>query len=180
MSTPPISRPWTSSELDMLRRNAHLGLDACATLLDRTPASVRSAAARNRISLRRPGSRAGLILGQPRNTTWTGQATASLGGITRAALAHLRDLILTGDTDPAHIEARIVALADGDHRPVCPSCGARPQTRTATGLCDPCHLRHLAAAHRDHQATRHAQRELWRERQTASRKQRHTDLEEQP
>ena len=164
------ARAWTSAEIDMLRRNAHLGLEACAQLLDRSPASVRTAAARHRISLRRRGEHRGLVLGQPRSQSWAGQAAASAGAVTRGTLAAIRDAILSGDVDAGELERRIRGLIAGQPARTCPSCGARPQTRPATGLCDPCHLRHLAAAHRDAQATRLAKRELWRERQASSRK----------
>jgi hypothetical protein len=52
-------RPWTSSEIDKLRANAHHGRQVVAALLGRSELAVATAARRFGISLRRPGSRAG-------------------------------------------------------------------------------------------------------------------------
>lgn len=172
------SRSWTSGEITLLKDNAHLGADAVALMLGRSVKSVKSAANRLRISLRPAGSKRGLILGQPRDVSWVDQGA----GIANTRLNAIRDDVLAGVSDMAALEARAREIALGDNeRPVCPACGARPQERKSTGLCEVCHLRALAQAHRDDEAKRDAQRELWRARQEASRtrrsKQQELDIE---
>lgn len=161
------SRSWTSGEIETLRNNANLGVEALALLLGRSVKSVKSAACRMRISLRPQGERRGLLLGQPRDTAWRQQIRA---GQTPERLAQIREDVLAGDSRMSDLERRALEIAMGDRqRPVCPACGARPQERKTTGLCEVCHLRALAQAHREDQARRDAQRELWRARQEASR-----------
>lgn len=160
-------KEWTSNEIATVRENAHLGADTLALILNRSVSSVEQLAYRLRISLRQEGSRRGSILGQPRGTRWTNQE-----GANPVRLAAIRSDILDGTSDPAELEARAREIALGSSKPSCPSCGVRPQTRSTTGLCEVCHLRALAQAHRDDQATREAKRELWRARQEASRSRR--------
>lgn len=167
-----LSRSWTTSEIARLKDNANLGSAALAMLLGRSERSVVSAASRLRISLRPKGERRGHILGQPRQQSWN----TSNDGITTERLNLIRDDVLAGDTDMAALEARAREIALGDReRPVCPACVSRPQERKSTGLCETCHLRALAQAHRDDQSRRDAQRELWRARQEASRTRRSKD-----
>lgn len=160
-------RPWTSKEIATLRQVAPGGAEAAALLLGRSVTSVRMAAARHRISLRRPGERRGLVLGQPRDQSWTElRGAADLA----AAARTVRDAILAGESDPARLERtarRALLLAAG--APLCPACARNPQERATTGLCDECHLRELARAHREDQSRQAAQRELWRERQRKTR-----------
>jgi hypothetical protein len=153
-------RSWTVAEVQYLREHGELGAKALALVLGRTERSVVSAAARLRISLRPAGERRGHVLGQPRTEAWAG--------------TQLRADVLAGEVDMAALEARAreIALGLDSGKPVCPACGARPQQRPSTGLCEPCHLRALAAAHRENDATKQAQRELWRARQEASRSKR--------
>lgn len=166
---PPCLNPWTSKEVARLRELAHLGAAGAAAELGRSVHAVKAMAKRKRISLRRPGERSGLALGQPAGQSWARR--------TDPALAALREAILAGDADVDDLEdiaRRPLRLAQG--APLCPGCLARPQEVRRTGLCRPCHLRHLAQAHREHQEDRAAQRELWRERQRKHRaRQRGTD-----
>lgn len=131
-----------------MRENAHLGVVAVANLLNRTPASVRSAAQRHRISLRRPGYRGGVVLGQSRGI--------SLRKAQREALLEYGTLIAE--------RMRIDEQAE-----LCPSCGRRPQRVSTTGLCAVCHKQRLADAHRETVAELEAQRGLWMERQRLHR-----------
>lgn len=169
MELKPATKPrsWTSSEVQALRDNAHMGADAIALMLGRSVKSVKAAANRLRISLRPQGEQRGHLLGQPRASSW---GSRKAHGITSERLELIRKDVLAGNTDMNALEARVLEIALGDRtRPVCPSCGARPQERKSTGLCEVCHLRALAQAHRDDEAKRDAQRELWRARQEASR-----------
>lgn len=161
------TREWTLSEIETVRTNADLGAEALAQILDRSQNSIRQLAKRQRISLRQRGERRGLVLGQPKGTRWIDQ-----DGVDKARLAAIRNDVLDGSTDPANLESRIREIALGSQKPTCPSCGVRPQDRPTTGLCEVCHLRALAQAHRDDQATREAKRELWRARQESSRSRR--------
>lgn len=157
--------PWTSAEIDLLRRNAHRGVHECAELLNRSVGSVRQAAHRNRISLRKTNSRRGLLLGQPRGTRW---ADLRQHGLNADTLQAIRADALDGTVDLAVLEQQVVALSQPSHLPLCPSCVSRPQARP-TGLCLPCHLRHLAAAHREDVTTRAAFREYELARQQKHR-----------
>jgi ribosomal protein L37AE/L43A len=161
------SRAWTMAEVEYLRKNGHLGSRVVSAALGRSRRSVVSAATRLRISLRPPGERRGHILGQPRSTSWRDQRTIDM---TDETLTQIRHLVLSGEVSMEDLERRARELALGDNaRPVCPSCGVRPQDRKSTGLCDPCHLRFLAQAHRESDAQKSAQRELWKARQESSR-----------
>lgn len=128
-------KPWSTREIEELRRLAHLGAAGAAAALHRSVHAVRTAAKRHRISLRQPGERRGLVLGQPRGVRATGE------------LRRLREQILAGELDPAEVEARGAAVLLGAE--LCPACAARPPEVSSTGLCRPCHLRALAhgAAH---------------------------------
>lgn len=130
-----VQNPWTVRELEELRRLAPLGAAAAAAALGRSVASVKRAAQRHRISLRRKGERRGLVLGQPR------------GMRTEGEIARLRRAVLAGELDPGEVEARGRAVLLGLE--LCPACAARPAEVSSTGLCRPCHLRALAhgAAH---------------------------------
>lgn len=161
------SREWTLSEIETVRANADLGAEVISQLLDRSENSIRQLAKRQRISLRQRGERRGLVLGQPAGTRWIDQ-----DGVDKARLLAIRSDVLDGSTDLSQLESRVREIALGSQKPTCPSCGVRPQDRAATGLCEVCHLRALAQAHRDDQATREAKRELWRARQESSRSRR--------
>ncbi len=144
-------KPWTTTEIGILRENASLGATALAALLHRSEASVRRAAERHRISLRRPGERRGSVLGQPRGVSLKRQ---------------MRDDILCGMVDAAVLAERLRLDAEAE---LCPACGVRPVRVTTTGLCRACHLSRLADLHREALAEISAQKELWRERQTLHR-----------
>lgn len=170
-------KPWTSKEIAELRRVGDLGAELAAELLDRSVESVRQAAKRHRISLRQAGSRRGLILGQPRGVSFLDvKASAAEVG----ALAEIRKLTLEGELDPAKLEDAVMRytrwIAAGS--PLCPNCVARPAENNRTGFCTPCHLKALAQAHRDDQATLDAKREHARERQRSVR--RRKPLKSQP
>lgn len=146
-------RPWTTGDLAVLRENASLGAAEVARLLGREERAVRQAAYRHRISLRRRGSRRGLVLGQPRGV--------SLG-------AELREDLLSGKVDAAVIARRMAADHDAE---LCPCCGRRPVRVEASGMCRVCHLEALAAHHLELLAEIQAQRELWTARQQVHREQ---------
>lgn len=159
--------PWTSRELARLRMVAHLGTAGAAEALGRSPGSVRVAASRHRISLRQPGERRGLVLGQPRGVSLIEAREAAAHA---EALRAVREEVLAGRLDPADLERaarRRYLLERGV--PLCPGCARNPQENKATGLCTPCHLRHLAEGHALTEEERRARRELWRARQRKSR-----------
>lgn len=54
---------WTTTDIRYLREHAGLGASELAIRMGRSPAAVKRAASRFRISLRRPGSRRGSVLG---------------------------------------------------------------------------------------------------------------------
>jgi hypothetical protein len=142
---------WTTTDIRYLREHASLGASELAIRMGRSPAAVKRAASRFRISLRRPGSRRGSVLGQPRGV--------SLRRELRADLAR-------GRVDPEVLASRMKLNADAG---VCPLCVARPVRVAATGLCRVCHLRELAEAHREAIEELEAQRELWTARQQLKR-----------
>jgi len=139
---------WTTGEVKVLRECAHLGADELARRLGRTRPSVKRAAQRYRISLRRPGVRDGLLLGQPRGLSLRRDMREAL-----LAYPHLLEQRLQMD-----YEAEL-----------CPACAAREISVASTGLCRPCHLRHLAEIHREAIAEQQAKRALWVERQRLHR-----------
>lgn len=170
----PGARAWTSKQLAELRRLAPMGVDACADLLDRSPESIRQAAKRHRISLRQPGSRRGLILGQPRGTSWAILRTAAEQ---TGLLADLRDRVLAGEIDPAGLERRALdLLAHGAE--LCPRCVARPVLAGhRSGLCDVCWRRSLNEALAHEQLLETERREGDRLKQANSRRRRRPDPE---
>jgi hypothetical protein len=119
--------------------------------MGRSPAAVKRAASRFRISLRRPGSRRGSVLGQPRGVSLRRSLRADLVG---------------GRVDPEVLARRMQLDEDAE---LCPLCVARPIRVAATGLCRVCHLRELAAAHREALEELEAQRVLWTARQQLKR-----------
>lgn len=157
-------RPWTSSEILRLRNNANLGVEACAALLGRSPKSVKQKAQRERISLRRPGERRGLLIGQSKHKSWMDQE-----GISPARLAKIREEVIAGEINLGDLERRVIDAVRRPNRPLCPWCSSRPIERQTTGLCEPCHLRELARAHRDEAERAAARRDLDAARQQASR-----------
>lgn len=167
---------WTSKEVARLRTVAHLGASGAAEHLGRTMKSVRQAAARHRISLRQPGERRGLVLGQPRGVSLIEARDAAAH---TEALRAVREDVLAGRLDPADLEraARRKYLLERGVA-LCPGCARNPQENRSTGLCIPCHLRHLADGHRGLAEAREAQRELWRERQRKARRRRREQPQE--
>lgn len=169
-------RPWTTAELKLLQEQGHLGAKALAELLDRSTQSVKHVAHRHGISLRRRGERRGLLLGQPRRTSWKTSADT----IPTERLERIRQEALAGDLNLEELYRRIREDILNPHRPICPKCATRPQEKPATGLCQVCHYRELARAHRDHEALVDAKRELWRARQARSREGRARRSAEEP
>ena len=159
----PNTAPWSTEELRTLRANAQHGAGAVSAMLGRSEAAIWSAAKRYRISLRRRGETRGKILGQ--RGAWS-----AISAIDGARLDLIRSEILEGILVVAVLEARIREEHHGPRRPLCPACGQRPQERPATGLCEVCHLRELARAHRDEVERREARRELWQARQDKHRR----------
>lgn len=134
-------QPWTVKEVARLRDLADMGAEGVAEELGRTLWSVRNAARKHRISLRRPGIRGGLILGQPRSVSF---ADAKLLAAQLQALSRVRADVLAGKVDMGRLERevrRAHLVARGV--PLCPRCAKNPQERAATGLCEDCHLREL-------------------------------------
>lgn len=136
-----VKRPWTTTELGQLRElaSAGIGLPAIAVLLERSPKSVERQASRHRISLRTPGERRGLIMGEQNR---------------RRLDPELREAVFLGVSDPVAAERRSTALGE-----LCPGCSLR-YVNTRSGLCDVCHLKRLAAGHRDELAVRDSRLEL--------------------
>lgn len=162
--SPRSFKPWTSKELDALRRVAPLGADAAAEILDRSIHSVRRAAERHGISLRRTGSRAGRLLGQPNGTRF---APAARTARRVDLLDQLRADLAAGRVALSDLDRALDAL-DAD-LPLCANCGQHPADHERSGFCTPCHRRRLAAAHAFALDARNAQDELWRERQAKTR-----------
>lgn len=175
MSAPRLNlrgehKPWTSSEILKLRNNCNLGAEAVALMLGRSVKSVKHKAARERISLRKPGERRGLLIGQARDTAWMDQT-----GISPARLKEIREQAVAGELDLGRLEQRIADAVRRPNRPMCPWCATRPIERQTTGLCEPCHLRELARAHREEAERAAARRDLDAARQQASRARRKND-----
>ena len=147
-----LGRPWNSREVQTLRDRAHLGAVDLAKELGRSRRAVESAAARHRISLRTPGNRAGIVLGQPRGVSLRGASH-------RAALVD--------DPRLATAIAQRVQLAR--EAEVCPSCGVNVVTVKRTGWCRSCHLRAQAIAQEEIRAELAAVRERWTARQQLHR-----------
>lgn len=168
-SFPADRRPWTSSEIARMRAHANLGTAAVAELLGRSVRSVKNKAHRERISLRGDGYRGGLIVGQSRSSSWMSQS-----GMSPRRLAEIREQVIAGNLDIGELERRVIDAVRNPQRPLCPWCGTRPIQRQTTGLCEPCHLRELARAHRDEAARIEAHRDLDAARQQASRARRKT------
>lgn len=163
------SRPWTSADIDFMRRNNSQGALWIALQLGRTVRSVKAAANRNRISLRRSGERRGLLLGQRRD-----ESLADLRQVGLNDPQAIRDAVVDGRLDLADVERQIQALTAGDVPPICPACGVRNVDR-AVGWCSPCYARQLAAAHRDQVDRLEAQRDLDAARQAKARSRRRAD-----
>jgi hypothetical protein len=139
------TRPWTTSELAVMRDNAARGAEAVAELLGRSVASVRQAAHRHRISLRKHGSRKGLVLGQPRGVSLR---------------ADLRDGLVRDRRDEL-LERRAQADAAAE---LCPCCGRRP-ARTRSGFCAACTTQRITERYEELTADDDALRRLWAARQ---------------
>ena len=123
-----MKRPWTSRELGRLRDNRELGAVAVADLLGRSVWSVKQAAYRQGISLRRPGDARGHVLGQAR--------TMSLAGTVYQAMA----------AAPEVYAERLRVLREAA---LCPECARRPIQIERSGLCRPCHGEHLENLYRE-------------------------------
>jgi hypothetical protein len=121
-------RAWTTTELARLQENRELGAAALADLLDRSLWSVKRAAYRQRISLRRPGDARGHVLGQPR--------TLRLRADVREALRSAPDLYAQ----------RLWVSREAS---ICPDCAHRSIQVETSGLCRPCHARHLERLYRE-------------------------------
>lgn len=125
------TRARGSKEIARLRREGELGAGELARLLGRSVGSLKMAAYRHRITLRRPGERSGHLLGQARK--------ACLPADERARVI----------ADPTLI-SRAAAARDGA---LCPDCGRRPVEVAATGFCGVCttHLIDRLASDRGYQ-----------------------------
>jgi len=113
--------------------------------------AVRSTASRHGISLRTPGQRGGLLLGQPRGYRLPReQREALLSGLSY-------DRLLTAYTD--------FMLGKGE---LCPACGKRPIS-TRDGFCTVCHTRRLADMAAERAAEAEERLRVWREIKRRSR-----------
>jgi len=147
--------PWTLAEIRTLTEHAHQGAHVIAQITGRSLASVKAAAHRHRISLRRRHERRGKVLGEPRTAT---------GDLLPGRVAVL-DRDLDGRRLDYHLE-QAAARRRGERRPTCPACGTRAIEMPSTGLCRTCH-RHAAI-----EAYRHAHAEQAAEREAVSERQR--------
>ena len=147
-----VSKEWTTTEARWLEANAHLGALELARLSGRSEDSIRGAAYRFRLSLRRPGSKRGTVLGQARGMSLRGEA--------------VRDDILAGKVDPALLARRMRIDREAA---LCPSCGKRPQRVEASGLCLVCHRDRLTELHLEALEEHDAERALWSSRQALKR-----------
>lgn len=161
--------PWTSKELQSLRRVAPLGAQAAADILGRSTKSVRRAAERHGISLRQTGSTAGRLLGTPNGSH---HADARRAADHARLVGRMRDDIAAGRIQLADLDRALAALDNG--APLCPSCGRNPADRPAEGICTGCHIRRLEAAHNAARDAHDSQQGLWRARQNKSRRARRT------
>lgn len=168
-------KPWSSGELGYLRQHASEGAPAIAEALNRSIESVKNAARRNRISLRREGEKRGLLLGQPKHSSWMDLRKE---GISAPRLEQIRQDALAGLIDLGELERQIADIAKGKEPEICPQCTTRYIQRAATGLCAPCHLKILARLHQDAVDQRNAERQLWAARQENSRNRRRDNEDE--
>ena len=164
-----IPQGWRGSEIRYLRGHAREGAAAIAAHLSALRASekdprsaltvkaVTRQAERMRIALRRPGSRRGRMLGQPRGESWAAGPSSAL-----------RQAALEGALDLTLAEGRIAAEVSGQ-APVCPSCGMRPAWHTKTGLCVVCHKKRLAEQLRQQTSEAEAERDYQSAKQQAHR-----------
>lgn len=144
-------RAWTSGELAVLRKLGPDGAAAVAEALGRSVRSVQRQAARQGVSLRRRGERRGSVIGER---------------VPGALPSDLRRLALDGISDAERALRRVLLDLSGE---LCPSCTYRPAEVASTGLCNVCHDRRLAAAHRQEVVTVSARRELVTARQQKHR-----------
>lgn len=149
---------WTTKELETLRSAARLGAEAIAVLLGRSKRSVVCKASESGVSLRRPGVRKGLRLGQPRRS--------NIRELIRDEA--LRAALSDGHTS-TELTGSLAAEVSGTTE-LCPRCTSRPVTHRSTGLCEVCHFRGLAQQHRQRQAADEAKSEYYRERARALRR----------
>ena len=142
---------WTTGDLAFLRANSSLGAQALSDLMERSLWSVKNAAHRHRISLRRTGSRRGAILGQPRGCS---------------VCAELRSDVMTGKVDQELLARRVEVER---HASMCPDCGRRPAQVAKSGLCRICHSQRLSEAHLEQLDELDSRRALWSSRQALHR-----------
>lgn len=140
-----------------MRANSELGALELAAIMGRSVSSVKAAANRHRISLRRRGVRRGLILGQPRSCSLD---------------ARIREDVVSGKVSADVICRRMEIERDAA---TCPDCGRRPATVSRTGLCLICHNKRLAEAHLDVLEEIDSRRALWSSRQALCRARREGD-----
>jgi len=117
-----MAKPWTTREVATLREKRELGAVTLAEILGRTVCSVREAARRNRISLRRPGWAGGRVLDQRH-------------GVRVCRDAHCA---IVADSERAMRRAELYRAAA-----LCPDCGRRRVEIAQTGLCQECHSDYL-------------------------------------
>lgn len=151
-------KTWTKGEEKILSENAHRGVAWLAAVLERSPSSIKCKASEMGKSLRRPGVRKGLRLGQPRS---------------RKLSELVRDPELAEALADGKQTNELVAIVKANldpNLPRCPSCGERPQTKRSTGLCEVCHYEHMAQAWREGTVRRKARAEYLSEREQGKRR----------
>jgi hypothetical protein len=153
-----FSAPWTTSDIRIMRANAHHGAAYLADLLGRSIASVRAQAKRQRISLRPPGRRSGTVIGQPRGVSWTQTERDR----------EMREHVLARKFRVGAAERRIQAEVRG-LATWCPRCTRRQVSVRMTGLCGVCHMKMLTEQHREEIEAIEAQRQLNRVKQQKKR-----------
>lgn len=135
-----------------MREHGHLGIAQVSELLGRSESSVRAAAHRHGISLRRPGTLCGLVVGQNRAVSLRRAAPTSGPAALRFAEATARRLQLV------------------ETAALCPCCGKRSASpHLGSGWCETCHKTNLADAQRETRDAIDAQRDLWAARQSVQR-----------
>ena len=158
-----VSRDWTSQELATMKAHAKEGAEVIAGLTGRTVSSVKAAAIRHRVSLRKRRERRGKVMGESRK-----------GSLTADGLGHIRADVLTGSLSGQRLTDHLGAVAAemrGERVALCPQCAKNPIERQDTGLCRTCHNRAVLEAYQRADTERNAIREVATARQQRHRAQ---------
>jgi hypothetical protein len=144
--------PWTTAELAYLRKNASLGAVTIAEALRRSVGSVKQAAHRAGISLRRPGSTRGLLLGQARGT--------KLRYMKKTKLEEMRKALANGTIDAVAVRRRLDEILAGRvDGALCSRCTRERAGKS--GFCRPCHVEGLIEAYEREKTYADRTAEVW-------------------